>query len=156
MNTNTELDEDISGGATMDIEEIKRALPHRYPFLLVDRMESIVDNVGGIGRKCVSYNEPFFMGHFPEQHVMPGVLIVEALAQTAGIVVVHTLQAEEQKAVYFMTIDKARFRRPVVPGDVLHLHVRALKSRGGVWKFKGEARVDGKVVADAEFGAMIR
>lgn len=155
--TTENKDQDISGGVAMALEEIKQAIPHRYPFLLVDRMESIVPNVGAIGRKCVTANEPFFVGHFPEQAVMPGVLIVEALAQTAGICVVHSTGAVGlKKAVYFMTIDKARFRVPVIPGDVLLFYVRVLKSRGGVWKFKGEARVDGKVVADAEFGAMIR
>lgn len=153
----SDTEQQLTGGATMEIEEIKKAIPHRYPFLLVDRMDSIVKDVGAIGRKCVTVNEPFFQGHFPQQPVMPGVLIVEALAQTAGLCVMHSQDLiGEEKAVYFMTIDKARFRKPVVPGDVLELHVRALRSRGGVHKFSGEAKVDGKVVADAEFGAMIR
>jgi 3-hydroxyacyl-[acyl-carrier-protein] dehydratase len=148
---------DFSGGEKLDLAQIKKALPHRYPMLLVDRIESVVANVGAIGRKCVTSNEPFFEGHFPGHPIMPGVMIVEAMAQTAGICVVHGIKDTEQdNLVYFMTIDKARFRAPVLPGDVLELHVWVTKSRGAIWKFRGEAKVDGKVVAEAEFGAMIR
>jgi 3-hydroxyacyl-[acyl-carrier-protein] dehydratase len=142
---------------TLDVEEIKRLLPHRAPFLFVEKLTEIRPGDGAVGYKAVSYNEPFFQGHFPEFAVMPGVLIVEAMAQTAGAFVVHTTKfSSESRMVYFMTIDKARFRRPVKPGDLLRIPVRSLRQRGPVWKFAGEAWVDGELCAEAEFGAMIR
>lgn len=141
---------------TADLARIKRMIPHRYPFLLVDRVEDIRKGESATGIKNVSINEPHFQGHFPAEPVMPGVLIVEAMAQTAGVLVVETLGALDQDLlVYFMTIDNCRFRAKVVPGDVLRLHVRVTRNRGKVYRFAGEAKVDGRVVAEAEFSAMI-
>ena len=142
---------------SLDVEHIKRLLPHRAPFLFVEKLCEIHPGESAVGYKAVSFNEPYFLGHFPDLAVMPGVLIVEAMAQTAGALVVHTLGlSSENRVVYFMTIDKARFRRPVKPGDLLRIPVRALRRRGPVWKFAGEAWVDGELCAEAEFGAMIR
>ena len=141
----------------IDINRIMEMIPHRYPILLVDRMEEIETGESAVGIKNVTMNEPHFMGHFPQKPIMPGVLIVEAMAQTAAILVVHTMGADaEGKLVYFMTIDNARFRQPVIPGDVLRLKVTRQQRRGSVWKFNGEATVNGKVVAQAGFKAMIR
>jgi 3-hydroxyacyl-[acyl-carrier-protein] dehydratase len=146
-----------SSNLTLDVEQIKRLLPHRAPFLFVEKLTDIRAGESAVGYKAVSYNEPHFQGHFPDLAVMPGVLIVEAMAQTAGALVVHTLKlSSENRVVYFMTIDKARFRRPVKPGDLLRIPVKALRRRGPVWKFAGEAYVDGELCAEAEFGAMIR
>lgn len=139
-----------------DLAQIKRMIPHRYPFLFIDRVEHIRAHQSAVGIKNVTCNEPHFQGHFPQEAVMPGVLIVEAMAQTAGVLVVDSLgRADEDLLVYFMTIDKTRFRRKVVPGDVLELHVSILKNRGKVFKFNGEARVGGDLMAEAEFSAMI-
>ncbi|MBO7071914.1 MAG: 3-hydroxyacyl-ACP dehydratase FabZ [Acetobacter sp.] len=133
-----------------------RAIPHRYPFLLVDRIEDILLGEEATGIKNVSVNEPFFQGHFPEIPVMPGVLIIEAMAQTAATLVVLTLgEAFDGKLVYFMTIDNAKFRRPVEPGDQLRIHVVKERHRANVWRFVGKARVDDVVVAEASFSAMI-
>ncbi len=140
----------------IDIRGIMNKIPHRYPLLLVDRILSFEKGKKAVGLKNVTINEPFFQGHFPGAPVMPGVLIVESMAQTAGVLVVHTMGVEgEGKLVYFMTIDNAKFRKPVTPGDSIHIHVEVLKSRGPVWKFKGEAMVDGQLCAEAEFSAMI-
>lgn len=140
----------------IEITRIMEMIPHRYPILLVDRILELEPGEGAIGLKNVTFNEPHFMGHFPNRPVMPGVLIVEAMAQTAGIVVVESLGSEaEGKLVYFMTIDEARFRRPVTPGDALHIHVNKIHARKNVWKFKGEAYVDGKLCTQATFSAMI-
>lgn len=139
-----------------DLARIKRMIPHRYPFLLIDRVEQIRKNESAIGIKNVSANEPYFQGHFPSEPVMPGVLIVEAMAQTAGVLVVETLEMIDQDLlVYFMTIDNCRFRNKVTPGDVLELHVRITRSRGRVFRFAGQAKVAGKLVAEAVFSAMI-
>lgn len=141
---------------TADLERIKRMIPHRYPFLLIDRVERIRKRESAIGVKNVTANEPHFQGHFPAKPIMPGVLIVEAMAQTAGVLVVETLgMIDQDLLVYFMTLDKARFRRRVEPGDVLELHVNILRGRGKVWKFWGEGRVNGDIAAEAEFSAMI-
>ena len=145
-----------AGTTTADLARIKRMIPHRYPFLLVDRVEEIRKGESAVGIKNVSINEPYFQGHFPTEPVMPGVLIVEAMAQTAGVLVVETLGSIDQELlVYFMTIDNCRFRAKVVPGDVMQLHVRVARSRGKVFRFNGEARVGGRMVAEAEFSAMI-
>lgn len=141
---------------TIDIMRIMEMIPHRFPFLMIDRVVDLQPDVGAIGIKNVSINEPFFQGHFPRQPVMPGVLIVEAMAQTAGVLVVETLEgAAAGKLVYFMTIDDGRFRRPVFPGDTLRVHVTKVRNRGNVWKFRGEAKVDGTLMAEANFSAMI-
>tara|TARA_R110001583_G_scaffold85564_1_gene224162 strand:- start:57472 stop:57921 length:450 start_codon:yes stop_codon:yes gene_type:complete len=141
----------------VDIQRILEMIPHRYPFLLIDRVIDIAAGESAVGIKNVTMNEPQFTGHFPQQPIMPGVLIIESMAQTAAILVVHTLgEGAEGKLVYFMSIDSARFRKPVVPGDVMHIHVRKKQSRGPVWKFESEVRVDGVVVADATIAAMIR
>ena len=141
---------------TLDVDQIKRLLPHRAPFLFVERLAEIRPGESAVGYKAVSYNEPYFQGHFPEYAVMPGVLIVEAMAQTAGALVVHSLGLTRgRRTVYFMTIDKARFRRPVRPGDLLRIPVKAVRHRGPVWKFTGEAFVGDELCAEAEFGAMI-
>ena len=140
---------------TLDIAGLMRLLPHRYPFLLVDRIHSIDGDNSGIGIKNVTVNEPHFTGHFPVRPVMPGVLIIEALAQTAGAVCLNNIADGKPSLVYFMTIDNAKFRRPVVPGDQLELHVRKLKNRGNIWKYACEAIVDGAKVAEAEVTAMM-
>ena len=140
----------------IDVNRIKELIPHRYPFLMIDRLRSIVLDKYAIGIKNVSVNEPHFDGHFPTRPVMPGVLIIEAMAQTAGCLVVATLGAEsEGKLVYFMSIDSARFRKPVVPGDQLEVNVEKIRRRGPVWKFSGKAYVDGTLVAEAIYSAMI-
>ena len=143
-------------GESLDIERVKRMIPHRYPFLMIDRVGDIVADASAVGVKNVSANEPFFQGHFPDRPVMPGVLIIEAMAQSAAVLVVYTLGSEsEGKLVYFMSINDARFRKPVVPGDTLYVHVHKQRRRGNVWKFASEAKVDGRVVAEATFAAMI-
>ncbi len=139
-----------------DLSRIKRMIPHRYPFLLIDHVKDIALGDSAVGIKNVTANEPHFQGHFPDKPVMPGVLIVEAMAQTAGVLVVETLEMIDQGLlVYFMTLDKTRFRKIVAPGDVLELHVKILRGRGKIWKFWGEAKVGGEVAAEAEFSAMI-
>ena len=140
----------------VDILEVMEMIPHRQPFLMIDRVEDIVVRERATGIKNVTINEPFFLGHFPVRPVMPGVLIIEAMAQTAAVLVVETLGEEALgKLVYFMTIDNARFRKPVVPGDQLKLHVSIQRNRGNVWKFSGEAKVGNTVVAEGAFSAMI-
>lgn len=142
--------------ASVDHERIKEMIPHRYPFLMIDRVVNLKPGESAVGIKNVSAGEPHFTGHFPSQAVMPGVLIIEAMAQTSAILVVHTLGAEaEGKLVYFMSVDEARFRKPVVPGDRVHVHVIVQRSRGNVWKFDGVATVDGQKVAEATYSAMI-
>jgi 3-hydroxyacyl-[acyl-carrier-protein] dehydratase len=140
---------------TLDILALFKLLPHRYPFLLVDRIVEIDGDSSAIGIKNVTFNEPHFQGHFPGQPVMPGVLIIEAMAQTAGAICIRSTGAEKPSLVYFMTIDNAKFRRPVVPGDRLEIHVRKLKQRGNIWRFGCEALVDGAKVAEAEISAMM-
>ena len=142
--------------STIEIRHIMECIPHRYPMLLVDRILEYVEHVSAVGLKNVTINESFFQGHFPAAPVMPGVLIVEAMAQTAGILVVQSNDlVGKNKLVYFMTIDGAKFRKPVVPGDSMYIHVETVKSRGNVWKFRGEAKVEGVLCAQAEFSAMI-
>ncbi len=139
----------------LDVEEIKKLLPHRAPMLLVEKLTDMVPGESATGYKAVSINEPWFAGHFPERAVMPGVLIVEALAQTAGALVVHSQGGVTSSVVYFMTIEKARFRKPVGPGELLRMAVKLVRRRGPVWKFAGQAYVDDVLVAEAEFSAMI-
>ncbi|MEL6476629.1 MAG: 3-hydroxyacyl-ACP dehydratase FabZ [Pseudomonadota bacterium] len=139
-----------------DLSRIKRMIPHRYPFLMIDRVEQIKRGESAVGIKNVTANEPHFMGHFPAEAVMPGVLIVEAMAQTAGVLVVETLgKIDQDLLVYFMSIDNTKFRQKVVPGDVLELHVSITKGRGNVFKFRGEAIVAGAKVAESDYAAMI-
>ncbi len=140
-----------------DILEIKRCIPHRYPFLFIDRVVNIAPNKGAVGIKNVTVNEPHFEGHFPTRPIMPGVTIVEAMAQTAAVMVAKTLDLAGKGAlVYFMSLDKCKFRQPVQPGDRMELHVTVIRGRSKVWKFWGEAKVDGTIVAEAEFCAMIQ
>ena len=152
-------DERIEGpvtGVVVDIAGIMHAIPHRYPFLLIDRVVDVRRDDSAIGVKNVSVNENFFAGHFPNHPVMPGVLIIESMAQTAAVLVVETLGAEAAgKVVYFMSIEGAKFRRPVVPGDQLRIHVSKKRRHGNVWKFSAVARVDGVSCAEATFAAMI-
>ncbi len=145
-----------SEGATILIDQIQRLIPHRYPILLIDKIIKAVPNESAIGIKNVTCNEWFFVGHFPSRPVMPGVLIIEALAQTAGALVMFSSGFESKnKLVYFMSIEEARFRRPVVPGDVLQLRVKKQRHRANVWRFEGNAFVDDLLVAEATFTAMI-
>lgn len=149
--------DDIGAGTrSADLSRIVRMIPHRYPFLLIDRVIDIRAHESAVGIKNVTINEPFFPGHFPAEPVMPGVLMVEAMAQTACVLVVDSLDMIDQELlVYFMTIDNCRFRAKVSPGDVVHLHVRVTRSRGKVYRFAGQAKVGDKVAAEAEFSAMI-
>jgi len=150
------MDDHAERAGDIDINAVMRMIPHRYPFLMIDRVEDVVDHESAVGIKNVSIAEPHFQGHFPAQPVMPGVLIIEAMAQTAAVLVVKSLGPEaEGKLVYFMSVDKARFRKPVVPGDVLHVHVAKERMRGNVWRFNGEAKVNGVLCAEATFAAMI-
>ena len=140
----------------VDIAGVMHAIPHRYPFLMLDRVTELYVNRSAVGIKNVSINENFFQGHFPGHPVMPGVLIIESMAQTAAVLVVATLGPEAAgKVVYFMTIESAKFRRPVVPGDQLRIEVEKVRNRGSVWKFRAVARVDGASVAEATYAAMI-
>ena len=149
-------DADTSELPGADIMEIRRLLPHRYPFLFIDRVRDMKMGESPVGIKNVSVNEPHFQGHFPSKPIMPGVTIVEAMAQTSCVLVIKTLGLEDTDVlVYFMTMDKTRFRKLVMPGDVLELHVSVIRSRGKIWKFWGEAKVDGKIVAESEYSAMI-
>ena len=139
-----------------DIVRILKLLPHRYPFLLVDKIIEMQDDKFAIGIKNVTINEPFFQGHFPDQPVMPGVLLIEGMAQTAGALCVASVEEEyEPSLVYFMAIDRARFRRPVVPGDTVQYRVKKVRNRGRVWRFRCEAHVEDELVAEAEVSAMI-
>jgi 3-hydroxyacyl-[acyl-carrier-protein] dehydratase len=151
------MSDDIQdSGKTLDIARIMKLLPHRYPFLLIDRLIHVKGENSGTAIKNVTINEPFFQGHFPGKPVFPGVLLVEAMAQTAGAIVLENLgDADAGKLVFFMSIDKCRFRKPVGPGDQVHFHVKLMQKRAPVWKYSAEAHVDGKKVAEAEIGAML-
>lgn len=144
-----------TAGSTLDIAHIMRCIPHRYPFLLVDRLEQVVLGERAIGIKNVTVNEPFFQGHFPGHPIMPGVLIVEAMAQAGGVLVMDKVDAPSDKLVYFMSLDHVKFRRPVVPGDQLRLEVELLQNRGRTLRMKGEAFVEGQLVAEAEMMARV-
>lgn len=142
--------------ATFDLERIKRLIPHRYPMLLVDKVHVLERGERAVGIKNVTANEPFFMGHFPEKPVMPGVLIIEALAQTAAVLAMDILLSDEEEAlVYLTSVDNAKFRQQVVPGDQLHLHVQKEKARSFLWRLAVQAKVDGKVVTEASLSAVI-
>ncbi len=138
------------------IEQIIKSIPHRYPMLLVDKIIAMEPNKSVVGVKNVTFNEPHFMGHFPGKPIMPGVMIIEAMAQTSAVMIINSGNfVHEEKLVYFMSIDKVKFRKPVVPGDVLELHVELIQNRGSVWKMSGVAKVDGQKVSEAEFSAML-
>lgn len=146
----------VSAVEELDVLEIMEVIPHRYPMLLVDRVKDIVPFESATGVKNVTINEPYFPGHFPSKPVMPGVLIIEAMAQTAAVLVMHSLGGDSKgKLVYFMSIKDARFRKPVEPGDTLELRVEKQQNRGAVWRFAGKGVVNGAVVAEASFAAMI-
>jgi 3-hydroxyacyl-[acyl-carrier-protein] dehydratase len=140
----------------INIEKILQSIPHRYPILLVDKIIAMEENKSIVGIKNVTFNEPHFMGHFPNKPIMPGVLIIESMAQTASVMVMNSGGRNlEDSLVYFMSIDHAKFRKPVIPGDVMELHIEVIQNRGAVWKMSGIAKVDGIKVAEAEFSAMI-
>jgi 3-hydroxyacyl-[acyl-carrier-protein] dehydratase len=140
----------------INIEKILKSIPHRYPFLLVDKIIAMEANKSAIGVKNVTFNEPHFLGHFPDKPIMPGVLIIEAMAQTAAVMVMNSSDLDaENKLVYFMSIDNAKFRKPVVPGDVLELHIEVIQHRSNVWKLSAVAKVEDVKVAEAQISAMI-
>jgi 3-hydroxyacyl-[acyl-carrier-protein] dehydratase len=138
-----------------DIAVVLKLLPHRYPFLLIDRVIEMQGEDRGIGIKNVTINEPHFQGHFPNNPVFPGVLMIEGMAQTAGVLCIAATQSTQPKSVYFLTIDKAKFRKPVLPGDTIEYHMTKLAQRKTMWWYRGVAKVAGQVVAEAEVGAMI-
>ena len=141
---------------TADIALILKTLPHRFPFLLIDRVIDIRGDMSGIGVKNVTFNEPQFQGHFPNRPIFPGVLMIEGMAQTAGIIgMLASNEMQRPTAVYFLTIDKCKFRKPALPGDVIHYHMRRINRKRAMWWFHGEAKVDGTTVAEAEIGAML-
>ena len=142
--------------ALVDINEILKTLPHRYPMLLIDRVVNIRTDYSGIGVKNVTFNELPFLGHFPERPVYPGVMMIEAMAQTAGVIGIKSVEGTAKpRAVYFLTIDKCKFRTPVVPGDIIAYHRRSIGRRKTMWWFHGEAKVNGAIVAEADVGAML-
>lgn len=150
------LDRPANNDAVIDIQQILEMIPHRYPFLMLDRVTQVVPNTSAVGIKNVTINEPFFEGHFPKKPIMPGVLIIESMAQTAAVLVVSGFRKNsDNKLVYFMSIESARFRKPVLPGDTLKIHITTKQSRGNVWKFDGQVYVKETLVAESNFTAMI-
>ena len=147
---------DDRSGVTINLNDIKRMIPHRYPFLMIDKVIDLTEGVSATGIKNVTCNEPHFPGHFPEQPIMPGVLIVEAMAQTAAVLVAKSLGLVDHNfLVYFLSIDRAKFRKPVEPGDVLNLFVNVVRNRGKTWKFSGRAMVGKNLVMESDFTAMM-
>ncbi|MFZ5734295.1 MAG: 3-hydroxyacyl-ACP dehydratase FabZ [Pseudomonadota bacterium] len=140
---------------TADIALILKTLPHRYPFLLIDRVINIGDDFSGVGIKNVTINEPQFAGHFPDRPVYPGVLMIEGMAQTAGVIGIMAMKENKPRAVYFLTVDKCKFRKPVIPGDTIEYHMKYINRKRAMWWYYGEARVNGVVAAQAEVGAML-
>ncbi len=155
MSETNDMDEAVKTLETAEIADVMRLLPHRYPFLMVDRVIDIRGDEHGIGIKNVTINEPHFQGHFPGNPVFPGVLIIEGMAQTAGVMCIAASSSKQPQSVFFMTIDKAKFRKPVLPGDVLEFHMTKTAKRKTMWWYHGEAKVRGQVVAEADVGAMI-
>ena len=149
------MDEAVTKLEAADIAKVMAMLPHRYPFLMVDRIVDMKGDESGIGIKNVTINEPHFQGHFPENPVFPGVLMIEGMAQTAGVLCIANLRLKKPKSVFFLTIDKAKFRKPVLPGDTIEYHMTRIQRRRTMWWFRGEAKVAGQIVAEAEVGAMI-
>jgi 3-hydroxyacyl-[acyl-carrier-protein] dehydratase len=149
------MDSETKKLENFDIERLYQLLPHRYPFLMVDRIIDVDGDDSAIGIKNVTANEPNFTGHFPGRPIMPGVLLIEGIAQTAGAICVAARSRSRPSLVYFMTIDDAKFRKPVVPGDTVQYHVKKLRNRGNIWRFSGEARVGGAVVAEAVVSALV-
>lgn len=149
------MDDVVTKLEAADIAQVLKLLPHRYPFLMVDRVTSIKGDDFGIGIKNVTYNEPQFMGHFPENPVFPGVLMIEGMAQTAGVLCIAKIASAHPRQVFFLTIDKAKFRKVVVPGDTIEYHMTKISQRRTMWWYRGEAKVAGQIVAEAEVGAMI-
>jgi 3-hydroxyacyl-[acyl-carrier-protein] dehydratase len=149
------MNEAITSLDSVGIAKILKMLPHRYPFMMIDRVIDIRGNESGVGIKNVTINEPQFQGHFPENPVFPGVLMIEGMAQTGGVLCVLGLSIEQVPGVYFMTIDNAKFRRPVVPGDTIEYHMTLARHRGQMWWYQGLAKVRGRIVAEAQVGAMI-
>jgi 3-hydroxyacyl-[acyl-carrier-protein] dehydratase len=149
------MDKPVKKLESADIATVLKMLPHRYPFLLVDRVIDIDGDESGIGIKNVTFNEPHFQGHFPGNPVFPGVLMIEGMAQTAGVLCLTKLKSVKSNPVYFLTIDKAKFRKPVVPGDTLEYHMTKIAQRRTMWWYRGIAKVAGHIVAEAEVGAMV-
>jgi 3-hydroxyacyl-[acyl-carrier-protein] dehydratase len=149
------MDETVKSMEAADIETVLKMLPHRYPFLMVDRVINMRGDNSGVGIKNVTINEPHFQGHFPGNPVFPGVLLIEGMAQTAGVMCIGATLSIKPKAVFFLTIDKAKFRKPVRPGDTIEYHMRKINQRKTMWWFRGEAKVAGQTVAEAEVGAML-
>ena len=149
------MDKPVTKLEAADISTVLEVLPHRYPFLMVDRVIDIQGDDHGIGIKNVTINEPHFQGHFPGNPVFPGVLMVEGMAQTAGVLCILNLKTKQPKSVFFLTIDKAKFRKPVLPGDTIEYHMNKIAQRKTMWWYRGEAKVAGQIVAEAELGAMI-
>ncbi|HVV60302.1 MAG TPA: 3-hydroxyacyl-ACP dehydratase FabZ [Pseudolabrys sp.] len=149
------MNEPVTKLEAADILTVLKMLPHRYPFLMVDRVIDIRGDEHGIGIKNVTVNEPHFQGHFPNNPVFPGVLMIEGMAQTAGVLCIASTSSTQPKSVFFLTIDKAKFRKPVLPGDTIEYHMNRIAKRRMMWWYRGEAKVNGQIVAEAEVGAII-